>query len=39
MKAYDIILKIFEEKLDFLTAGKRDTVAKRIVEELHLQNV
>lgn len=38
-KAIEVINKILEEELDVITEGKRNIVAKRIVEELNLDRI
>lgn len=37
--AYEIITKVLEEELDFIAEGKRNVVAERIVEELHIDRM
>ena len=38
-KAIEVINKILEEELDVIAEGKRNIVAKRIVEELNLDRM
>lgn len=38
-KAIEIINEILEEELDVIAEGKRNAIAKRIADELHLDNM